>query len=273
MTAAVELRGVSAGFEGKSVLEDVSFILEERGYLGVIGPNGGGKTTLLKVILGMHATSAGQVLIHGEPVATGRQRVGYVPQYPRVDLDFPISVADVVLMGRRAQRGLAPWWRAADREAAARALASVGMEGHQRARIGDLSGGQRQRVFIARALVAEPSVLLLDEPTASVDTAAQGHVYELLAELNRTMAIVLVTHDIGIISSHVKMVACLNRRLFTHGDESLTTEMIEQAYQCPVDLIAHGVPHRVLADHPHDESHGHVCDHACERARVTPREG
>jgi zinc transport system ATP-binding protein len=273
VTAAVELRGVSAGFDGVPVLDDVSLTLAERGYLGIIGPNGGGKTTLLKVILGVHAPSQGEVLIHGEPVSTGRHRVGYVPQYPRVDLDFPISVADVVLMGRRARRGLAPWWKGSDREAALRALADVGMESHLRARIGDLSGGQRQRVFIARALVAEPSILLLDEPTASVDTAAQGHVYDLLARLNEAMAIVLVTHDIGIISSHVQQVACLNRQLYTHGDRSLTPEMVEQAYQCPVDLIAHGVPHRVLADHPHEQSHGHVCDHACERARSPHREG
>ena len=273
MTAAVELRGVSAHYDGVPVLDDVSLSLAERGYLGIIGPNGGGKTTLLKVILGMHAPSRGAVLIHGEPVSAGRDRVGYVPQYPTVDLDFPMAVGDVVRMGRRARRGLAPWWKGSDRAAAERALAEVGMEKHLRARIGDLSGGQRQRVFIARALVAEPSILLLDEPTASVDTAAQGHVYELLARLNESMAIVLVTHDIGIISSHVKQVACLNHTLFTHGDDSLTPEMIEQAYQCPVDLIAHGVPHRVLADHPHEDAHGHVCDHACERAHDARGEG
>ena len=257
MTLAVQIRGLSAGYRDSAVIQDVDLTLEEHGYLGVIGPNGGGKTTLLRAILGFVQPMQGSVEVFGHPPIAARRLVGYVPQFLEFDREFPISVSDVVLMGRRSRRGLHPWWRREDREAAVEALASVGMADHARVPIGELSGGQRQRIFIARALAGQPRILILDEPTASVDSAAQEHVYELLAQLNRQMAIVLVTHDIGVISSHVKQVACLNRFLFTHGDQSLTAEMLEQAYQCPVDLIAHGVPHRVLADH---DCHDHVED-------------
>jgi len=257
VTHALQIRGLTAGYRGVPVIQDVDLTLGERGYLGVIGPNGGGKTTLLRAILGFVEPMQGTISVFGHAPKDSQRWLGYVPQYPEFDRDFPISVRDVVLMGRRNRRGIAPWWRRSDHEAAAEALASVGMADHARDPIGELSGGQRQRVFIARALASRPRILILDEPTASVDSVAQEHVYELLAELNRELAIVLVTHDIGVISSHVEQVACLNRFLFTHGDRSLTAEMLEKAYQCPVDLIAHGVPHRVFADHD-------CCDHGDE---------
>ncbi|MDP7112141.1 MAG: metal ABC transporter ATP-binding protein, partial [Myxococcota bacterium] len=190
--------------------------------------------------------------IFGREPTASRVDVGYVPQYPEFDPAFPISVWDVVLMGRRARRGIAPGWRPEDRSAAERALEQVGMADLRGERIGDLSGGQRQRIYIARALVANARILLLDEPTASVDSRFQESIYGLLSELNHDVAIVLVTHDVGVMSSHVKQIACLNHRLFTHGDQMLTAEMLEQAYGCPVDLIAHGVPHRVLAHHEGD---------------------
>ena len=256
MTLSLEIRGLTAGYGSAAVIEDVELSLGEHGYLGVIGPNGGGKTTLLRAILGFVEPTQGSVEVFGRPPIAARHWIGYVPQFPEFDREFPISVRDVVLMGRRGRRGLHPWWKRSDREAAAEALASVGLADHLRDPIGELSGGQRQRVFIARALASKPRILILDEPTASVDSAAQEHVYDLLAQLNRDMAIVLVTHDIGVISSHVEQVACLNRFLFSHGDQSLTAEMLEQAYQCPVDLIAHGVPHRVLADHAHHDHGG-----------------
>jgi zinc transport system ATP-binding protein len=256
---AIEIRGLSAGYGGREVIEGVDLVVPELGYVGIIGPNGGGKTTLLKVVLGLLRPTQGSVRVFGAEPRAGRQHVGYVPQFPEFDRDFPISVRDVVVMGRRSRRGLTPWWSRGDREAAEQALQAVDMADHARSPIGELSGGQRQRVYIARALASDPRVMILDEPTASVDTAVQEHVYELLAELNERMAIVLVTHDIGIISSHVKQVACLNRSLFTHGDQTLTAEMLEQAYQCPVDLIAHGVPHRVLSEH-HGRGDPGCCD-------------
>ncbi len=121
--------------------------------------------------------------------------------------------------------------------------------------IGELSGGERQRVYIARALASEPQILLLDEPTANVDTKVQNSIYELLRELNQSLTILMISHDLGAVSTHVKTVGCLNRRLFYHDNKLITHEMIEQTYQCPVDLIAHGIPHRVFPDHPVSENH------------------
>lgn len=254
--AAIEIRGLSAGYGGAAVIEDINFTVEAEDYVGIIGPNGGGKTTLLRTILGFLRPEAGSVTVFGESPAVGRRHIGYVPQHANFDHQYPISVVEAVRMGLRRKRGLAPWWRNEDRRAAMEALDAVSMADHSEEPLGELSGGQLQRAFIARALVARPQLLILDEPTASVDKQMQESVYDLLAQLNAEMTILLVTHDIGIISSHVKHVACLNHQLFSHGGKELTADMLEQAYQCPVDLIAHGVPHRVF------EGHGDPC--ACQ---------
>lgn len=185
----------------------------------------------------------------GERVEKGRRHIGYVPQLMGFDSDFPIRVWDVTLMGRLGSRGLLQRYSAEDEAVVADALRRVDMLDQRERPFGDLSGGQRQRVYVARALATEPSILLLDEPLASVDPRVSSNIYELLKRLNRSVTILMVTHDIGAISSHVKSVGCLNRRLFYHGDDTLTPEMLELAYQCPVDLIAHGVPHRVFPEH------------------------
>jgi zinc transport system ATP-binding protein len=193
----------------------------------------------------------GSIRIYGEDPVKGRRHVGYVPQYSTFDKDFPITVRNVVLMGRRKKKGLKPWYSKKDITAVKDSLSQVNMLEHLDRNINALSGGQKQRVFIARALVTEPRLLLLDEPTASVDAQVEETIYKLLTELNRKITIVLVTHDIGIISSHVSTIACLNRHLFQDENDMITPEMLEEAYQCPVDLIAHGVPHRVLPPHEH----------------------
>jgi len=154
-------------------------------------------------------------------------------------------------MGRRKNKGLRPWYSSKDLEVVKDKLDKVDMQEHLQTHINALSGGQKQRVFIARALSTEPRMLLLDEPTASVDSKMEESIYKLLEDLNKEVTIVLVTHDIGVISSHVSTIACINRHMFTNNDHTISPEMLEEAYQCPVDLIAHGVPHRVLPSHDH----------------------
>jgi len=246
---AIELRDVSFSYGELPVLEAVDLAVERNDYLALLGPNGGGKTTLLRLVLGLLLPSRGAVRVLGEEPAHARGRVGYVPQRTQFDPDFPIRVMDVVRMGRlRRERMLRPF-SARDREAAARALAIVEVGDLAERPIGALSGGQLQRVLIARALAVEPELLLLDEPTASLDERMGTGVWELLAELSRSMTVVVISHDIGAISRHVRSVACLNRRLHGHPSRELTPEMLEATYGCPVDLIAHGHPHRVLRDH------------------------
>ncbi len=243
----VLLRDVSFRYGAAPVLESVDLRLDEGDFLGIIGPNAGGKTTLLKIILGLLAPDRGSVEIFGRPPAESRGVIGYVPQYARFDASFPIDVLDTVRMGRLGVRRRE---RSKESRAAARAaLDRVDLSGMADEQIGELSGGQLQRVLIARALASEPRILLLDEPTASVDTRIGRSVYELLERLSERMTIVLASHDIGVISRHVKTIACLNVRLHYHQSRELTPEMVEAAYGCPVDLVAHGHPHRVLPSH------------------------
>ncbi len=227
-----------------------SFSVLRHDFLGIIGPNGGGKSTLIKVMLGLVRPDGGEVLIFGKPPAQARSRIGYVAQRPDFDRDFPASGRDVVMMGRYSRAGLFRRYSRADKQAAARALAQVGMTGSEDKQIGRLSGGQQQRVFLARALVAAPELLLLDEPTASIDPSMQTEFYELLEKLKKDLTIIMVSHDIGAISVYVDKIACLNRRLYYHGTKEITPDILEATYQCPVQLITHGtVPHRVLKEH------------------------
>jgi zinc transport system ATP-binding protein len=245
----IELDHVWFSFNGQPVLQDVSLRVPPGDFLVVIGPNGGGKTTLLRLMLGLLEPTAGRVRVFGQPPQKTAQRIGYVPQNVHINKDFPVSVLDVVLMGRlRTGRGWSRH-RPEDRAAARGALEQVGLWEVRGRRIGALSGGQLQRVFIARALVSRPEVLFLDEAMASIDSASRGEFYEMLAELNRTVTIVAVSHDMMILSSHVKSVACVNRDLHHHDSGEITQEMLDAAYHCPVDLVAHGLPHRVLCRH------------------------
>lgn len=238
-----------AGYEQDTVLEDITLRVYEHDFLGLIGPNGGGKTTLIKVLLGLITPRKGKVRVMGMPPRKGRRYLGYVPQVVDFDRDFPVRVWDVVQMGRLGKRRLLRPYNEEDNAVVTEALSQVEMLRFKDRPIGALSGGQRQRVYIARALAAQPKILLLDEPTASVDPQVTTSIYELLKSLNDHMTIVMVSHDVGAISSYVKTVGCLNRHLFYHEDDHLSPETLELAYQCPIDLIAHGVPHRVLAEH------------------------
>lgn len=254
MTAAngeviVELRNVSFSYGPMHVLEDITMTIRRNDFLAIIGPNGGGKTTALRLILGLERPDTGTVTVFGKPPAEGRRAIGYIPQLFQFDFDFPVTVLDVVLMGRLVRRGLLKRYTRADIAVATEALERVGMREHADRRIGDLSGGERQRVLIARALATQPRLLLLDEPVSSIDTKWQNSFYSLLRELNREMTIVLVTHDIGVLSAYIEQVACLNRRLHYHGSTQEGIRHLADTYECPIELIAHGVPHRVLEDH------------------------
>jgi len=252
---AIELDDVSLCFGDHPVLEHVSLRIRRGEVVSILGPNGGGKTTLLRVILGLLQPDTGSVRVLGQPPRAVRGRVGYVPQASAFDLDFPICVGEVALMGRRRGR-LFGRYDAADRAAARTALERVEMGGLAERPIGALSGGQLQRVLIARALAQEPELLLLDEPTASLDEHVSRSVWELFEPLSGDMTIVVVSHDIGAISKYIERVACLNHTLYSHESGQLTPDVLEAAYGCPVELIAHGHPHRVLSQHEHDDRHG-----------------
>lgn len=245
----IRLEDVWVHYDGLPILEGVNLLVKDRDFLGIIGPNGGGKTTLFRVILGLVKPSRGKVSVLGDSPEKTRRFVGYVPQYALFDRDFPASVWDVVLIGRLGHRGYFRKYNGEDKMIAAEALRKVEMLELKDRQIGRLSWGQRQRVLIARALATEPEVLLLDEPAAALDTRIEVGLYDLLQRLNEEVTIVLVSHDIGVVSAYVKTIACLNRKLIYHASKDITPDMLEEGYQCPVDLIAHGVPHRVLETH------------------------
>jgi zinc transport system ATP-binding protein len=251
MSQILSIRDLWVFRDGHAVLEGVNLDLDEGDFLGLIGPNGGGKSTLLKVILGLIKPSKGEVKVFGVAPEAARSHVGYMPQKNLFDPSFPVTALEVALMGRFSKAGLFRRYSQADRDAALRALEAVGMKELVNREIGSLSGGEQQRVFVARSLVSEPKLLLLDEPTAGVDAAQQAEFYELLCRLNKKneITIILVSHDITAVSKYVNKIACLNQRLFYHGSKELTTEDIEKAYGCPVEMIAHGTPHRVLKEH------------------------
>lgn len=235
----VEFRDVSFGYNGSPVLEDINLIVEEGDFLGIVGPNGGGKTTLLKLALGILQPTRGSIRIMGRQPAAARSLVGYVPQLMEFDRDFPISVMEVVLMGRLSPRSLIGRYSAVDRAAAVSAMKAVQVDELANRPLSDLSGGQRQRVFIARALASNPRILLLDEPTASVDSRVEQDIYEVLQELNKNLTIILVTHDLGFVSSYINKVACVNRRLVCHPTQDITRETLFDVYNRSVEMIQH----------------------------------
>ena len=254
----IEIQNLNFSYNNQFALRDVNLSVNHGDFVAMIGPNGGGKTTLLKLMLGLLKADSGEMRIFNRPPQDVSHRIGYVPQDVHINQDFPISALDVVLMGTlRPGKG---WSRHShqDRRAALNALEQVEMKKFRDHRIGELSGGQKQRVFVARALVTDPDLLFLDEPTASIDPRGQNEFYRLLKELNESITIIVVSHDLMVISGYVKSVICVNQRVHYHGHAELTGEMIEMMYECtadetcPIELIAHGLPHRVLHQHDHE---------------------
>jgi zinc transport system ATP-binding protein len=252
----IEIHRLNFAYHRQPVLEDIDLIVERGDFVAVIGPNGGGKTTLLKLMLGLLTPQSGTVRIMDRPAGRASHHIGYVSQDSAASRAFPITALEVALMGKLTPGFRCGQQRRQDREEATAALERMGMADYAQRRIGELSGGQRQRVFIARALLTNPDILLLDEPTANVDTKGQAELYELLRKLNRKITVVVVSHEWLVISAYVKSVACVNRRLHFHRHPEIDGDMMDLMYPpasikaaCPVELVAHGVPHRVLKPH------------------------
>jgi len=224
---------------GPPVLEDVNLEISSGDFASVIGPNGGGKTTLVKLIVGLLTPTEGRVRVFGKPPAKARPRIGYMPQHAMMDPRFPVRASDVVLMGRLGSGRRFGNYTRDDREAAATALAEVGLEDHGLRPFSDLSGGQRQRVLLARALVTKPELLLLDEPAAGLDQKVEQDFFELLRELNRALTIVLVTHDLGFVSGFVRTVICVHGHVDIHPTSALDGRAISEIYGGEVRMVRH----------------------------------
>jgi zinc transport system ATP-binding protein len=250
MKIAIHIENLTVYYGETPAIKNVCMDVNQGEFLGIIGPNGGGKSTLLKAILGLTPIMSGIIQIYGKKLNKNRALVGYVPQFATMDRRFPISSLEVVLTGR-IKPGLSPFMKYSntDKAIAYEQLKRVGIERLANRQISALSGGEFQRLLIARALTINPEILLLDEPTASVDASSRDQIYHLLEDLNKEMTIVLVTHDLLAISSKVRKLACLNGSLVYHGEPELNEHIVNELYGCPVDLIAHGVPHRVLKEH------------------------
>lgn len=256
MSAAVEIRDLCVVLSGREILSDINLTLDEGRFLGIVGPNGSGKTTLLRVLLGLVRPSSGVVRVFGRsPQEFARSGgFGYLPQHLNVDAGFPASAIDVVLMGTRSPGGIFRRPSAGDRHKAAEMLATMGMAGYEDHLFGALSGGQQQRVSIARALISDPRILILDEPSTGIDAVGQEDFYHLLKGLQRrrSLNIVMVSHDIGVITAYVDEIACLNRTLHYQGNPlgAFTDEVLHNLYGKGVEILMHS----------------HLCD-KCERLK------
>ncbi len=242
----VELKGVTFSYNSEPVLENVDLVVRAGDFLAVLGPNGGGKTTLLKTILGLLKPQRGMVRVFGKDPAQVSGRIGYVPQKSNVRPDFPINVLEIVLMGLTDAGRKGFRYSRAEKELALRALEKVEMRAYARRRMDSLSGGQTQRVLIARALVTNPELLVLDEPTSNVDPHGRFCFFELLAALGKSITVLVVSHDISVASARISGVACVNRRLIHNFKPELTPEMLsllygEHDHTCPVGVYMRDV--------------------------------
>ena len=254
MNKLIEIKGLTVGYENKpNVLKDIDLTVYEDDFLGIIGPNGGGKTTLLRAILGLIKPQSGSIVFYDKGEKTSSINIGYLPQINRLDKNFPISVSQVILSGLTQGKNILRRYSAGDREKVKEVAARLGIEELLTRAIGELSGGQLQRVLLGRAIVDNPRLIILDEPSTYVDKLFETNFYKLLGDINREIAILLVSHDVGTIISLVKNVACVNQTLHYHPGTDISQEWLTNAYEsCPIEILGHGaLPHRVLLEHDH----------------------
>ncbi|NCC72088.1 MAG: ABC transporter ATP-binding protein [Sphingobacteriia bacterium] len=250
MGKIIELQSVNAGYDDEIILHHVNLTINDGDFIGVIGPNGGGKTTLVKIIIGLIKPLSGKIIYHHNNFSDNNQRlIGYLPQISNTDRVFPISVLNVVLSGLAKHHKLVNHFNKEQVEKAQEILAEMGIGHLAKKNIGELSGGQMQRVFLCRAIVARPRLLILDEPNSFVDNKFENDLYNKLNELNQQMAVMMVSHDVGTITYYVKTIACVNRELHYHESNTISQEQLAE-YNCPIQIIAHGdIPHTVLKKH------------------------
>ena len=242
----IEIREMEVAYQRQVALTNVSLCIYDRDFIGIIGPNGGGKTTLVQVILGLLKPTKGSL-----EYSFDKSEIGYLPQGNQVDEHFPITVREVVDSGLEHGLKLGRKFRNSEKLKLDTVLDKVGMLPLSSRPIGELSGGEFQRTMLARAIISSPKLLVLDEPDAHVDNRFEMELYGLLRELNETMTIMLISHDIGTISPYIKTIACVNRTLHYHSSNEISDEQLK-VYNCPIEIITHGtVPHRVMKEHNH----------------------
>jgi zinc transport system ATP-binding protein len=240
MASVINIENLSFAFRNHLTLEDINLDIQEKDFIGIIGPNGGGKTTLLRLILGLLNPTRGSLSVLDTTPDKARPRIGYVPQYGRMDKNFPLRVRDVAAMGMLHPKSFGPRFARKDWQQVEDALQLVHLQELQFRQFGELSGGQRQRCLIARALVAKPRILLLDEPTASVDTTVETDIYELLRTLNKDITILLVSHDLGFVSSYINKVICINRLAAIHAIGEIDLQQAADAtYHSHMTMLRH----------------------------------
>jgi zinc/manganese transport system ATP-binding protein/zinc transport system ATP-binding protein len=251
---AIELQNVSAGYEGRPALSHVDLAVGPGEFVGIVGPSGSGKTTLLRVLLGDLPLYAGSAHVEGREVGSGgRPSIGYVPQLQTIDWNFPVTVEEVVLMGRATSSGPWPWPRREDRAEMLRILERLGIADQRKRHIRNLSGGQQQRVFLARALIRNPRILLLDEPTSGVDIKTRDDILHLIADLNRDgVTVVLTTHELNAVAAHLPRVVCINREVVADGPPArvFTTSILRRTYGGEM-VVVHQDGMVLIADTPH----------------------